>query len=88
MEKTEQVSPTIRLGLTMVPSGSRPRRVATTGLLLLVSVSQHATDPVLHWLTGGGLGGGYPPSPLATGVAEAATLPTIAKAVRKVTRGL
>jgi len=77
-EKTEQVSPTIRVGLIWVLAGSRSRRdCVTNGLLELVSVTQHSADPVLHW-----------PPLLATGVTEAATLPTAAKVMSNATKGL
>ena len=83
-----QPSPTPRLGSMKAPIGSRPERRAVNGLLVEVSVLQHDTGPVLHWLTVGRGGGGKMEStPLATGVAAAATLPTAAKAASRETKG-
>ena len=64
---------------------SRPAACATNGLLDVVTVLQHDTDPTLHWLwliAGGEL------SPLASGVAAAEAPVATANAAMKETRVL
>ena len=73
-----QVNPTTAVGLTTIPS--RLARATTAGSPPLVIWSQHCTEPVLHSLE--------PPPPLATGLAETATLLAIVKAAMKETRDL
>ena len=62
---------------------SRP----TSGLLVEVNVSQHNINPVKHWLSGVGFGGGKPPSSLVTEVAETAISLATVNAAMKETKG-
>jgi hypothetical protein len=90
MMRLVQVSPTPREASSNPVRPRRPAAAPTSGLLVDVNVLQHDNDPVLHWLAGvvPVFGGGKPPSPLATGVIEAATLLAAARPATKETSGL